>query len=225
MTTGGKSKNSLTSVCAHVFLHIQEFILSLFFPKRFTAILDTRPNKEIYDQEDTIKYPIPISKVLSYHNPVLDLFKKHNKAFIVCNINDSSDLKPISRLIDKNRDIKFIIIPDTISSNILNNILIGLDGNSILYSECDDKTSFDRIQTIIIDYFGALPFIFKYGNWAYWGNKADIKSTIILYPLLLGIPIFIKGAATSNMHIKQLINNNICFKTINFQGLESELRK
>lgn len=121
------------------------------------------------------KYP-PIGNVWPkekkhYHNAIIDRFVADERfIFIGGNIDTDKDLKLVSRLANANPALKCILAPHTISEEHLNRIKYELEGFTLLYSECDESTKFNKVQALVIDFIGALPHLYHYGSCAYIGG-------------------------------------------------------
>lgn len=124
-----------------------------------------------------------------YHNPVVEKFVCRKDVFIAGSVSDRKDLQLVCSLANRYRDVRFIIVPHEISEENLNEIKFNLDGYALCYSECDADTDFSDTQTLIIDYLGALAFLYRYGKWAYVGGGFTPYLHSIIEATVYGLPV------------------------------------
>lgn len=124
-----------------------------------------------------------------YHNPIIENFKGNDRLFIAVNIDNGKDLKVISALASRHPDIKFIINPYTISKSRLDEIQIRLTGKSMLYSDCKLSTDFKGIQSLVIDYIGDTPYIYRFASWCYIGRYVINQTINAIQAMAYGIPV------------------------------------
>ena len=106
-----------------------------------------------------------------YHNSIIERFIANEKfIFIGGNIDTNKDLKLVAHLANTNPTLKCIFAPHTISEEHLNKIKYELEGFTLLYSECDESTNFNKVQILVIDFFSDLSHIYRYGSCAYIGG-------------------------------------------------------
>ncbi|WP_217931073.1 3-deoxy-D-manno-octulosonic acid transferase [Bacteroides caecimuris] len=124
-----------------------------------------------------------------YQNPIVEKFAYGKDVFIAGSVSDRKDLQLICHLANRYRDVRFIIVPHEISEEVLNDIKFNLDGYALCYSECDADTDFSDTQTLIIDYLGALAFLYRYGKWAYVGGGFTPYLHSIIEATVYGLPV------------------------------------
>lgn len=124
-----------------------------------------------------------------YHNPIVEKFAEQKDVFIAGSVSDQKDLQLICSLANHHRDIHFIIVPHEISEESLNEIKFNLEGYALCYSECSTETDFSDTQTLIIDYLGALAFLYRYGKWAYVGGGFTPYLHSIIEATVYGLPV------------------------------------
>lgn len=106
-----------------------------------------------------------------YHDAIIEKFIANEKfIFVGGNIDTDKDLRLVAHVANTNPTLKCIFVPHTISEEHLNRIKYELEGYTLLYSECDENTNFDRVQTLVIDFLGDLSQIYRYGSCAYIGG-------------------------------------------------------
>lgn len=137
-----------------------------------------------------------------WRNPVLDKFAKEGELFIAGSVSDKKDLELVCSLANRYRDVHFVIVPHEISRERLLHIKYCLDGNALCYSECLDDTDFSTTQVLIIDFLGALAYLYRYGKWAYIGGgftpylHSLIEATVYGLPVAFGPVIHRKAIAS-----------------------------
>ena len=124
-----------------------------------------------------------------YAESAIRQFCSNDKIFIAENISGKNDLGIVCYLANRLRNQKFILVPDEISEEKLNEIIANIEGKCKLCSECDDDTDFGDVQVLIIDFLGPSPWIYRYCTYAYVGGK------------VIQCPQEIKDAASSGLHI------------------------
>lgn len=123
-----------------------------------------------------------------YHDQIVEHFTAKGKTFIAGSISDQKDLDLVAGLANRHRDVPFIIVPHEISEEIINRIKYNLRGYALAYSECDVNTDFTDTQVLIIDFLGALAYIYRYGHWAYIGGGFTPYLHSIIESTVYGLP-------------------------------------
>ncbi len=143
-----------------------------------------------------------------YSNTIIEHFKNYanSRRLLIADINDQKDLDLVAHLANHHRDVHIVVAPRKISEERLNNIRMCFNGNSLLYSECNEATDFKDTQILVIDYLGDLPLIYRYGTWAYVGcGLAEI-----IIPISYGLPVAYGNHHTCQYSItQQLIEHKI----------------
>ena len=124
-----------------------------------------------------------------YQNPIVEKFACGKEVFIAGSVSDRKDMQLVCHLANRHRDVRFIIVPHEISEEILNDIKFNLEGYALCHSECDGNTDFSDTQTLIIDYLGALAFLYRYGKWAYVGGGFTPYLHSIIEATVYGLPV------------------------------------
>lgn len=156
------------------------------------------------DKSKNILNQLDVASVRQYVHPPIDCelvnesdvkdsiignFISHNNfIFIGGNIDADKDLMSVVHLLNTNPTLKCILIPNTISEEILNKIKYDLDGYTLLYSECDENTDFRSVQTLVIDFIGYRSQIYRYGSCAYIGSGFTSNLNTILEATANGLP-------------------------------------
>lgn len=158
---------------------------------------------------------------ITYTNTIVERFKKGENLFIAGSVSDANDLKLISSLANEFPDTRFIIVPHTISKESLNEIVYHLKGKALLYSECDATTDFSDAQTLIIDFIGALAYLYRYGTWAYIGGGFTPFLHSVIEPIVYGLPISFGPKIHRKITPTQLIELGIGRKVSNYNQLKA----
>lgn len=124
-----------------------------------------------------------------YCDSIVEHFAKGKQVFIAGSISDKHDLALITHLANKHRDVRFLIVPHEISEETLRDIKFELEGYALCYSECDNDTNFSDTQSLIIDFLGALPYLYRYGTWAYVGGGFTPYLHSIIEATVYGLPV------------------------------------
>lgn len=173
--------------------------------------IDAYPPVEMYGQKTTKEY----------HNSIIEKFIANDKfIFIGGNIDTDLDLRLVAHVANTNPTLKCIFVPHTISEEHLNRIKYELEGYTLLYSECNDDTNFDRVQILVIDFLGDLSHIYSYGSCAYVGGGFTSYLRNVIEATANGLPTSfgprIKHRALPkyliNLGVSQIVRtpNDIC---------------
>ena len=154
-----------------------------------------------------------------WHNTVMENFAKGEKVFIAGSIHDENDLNMVSQLANKHKDTKFIFVPHEISSELNDKIKNGLNGGALCYTECDDKTNFANTQVLIIDFVGALAYLYRYGTWAYVGGGFTRLLHSVIEATVYGLPVSFGPRIHRKVTPNQLVELNIGKVVNNFEEL------
>lgn len=125
----------------------------------------------------------------SWSNPIVERFARQGDLFIAGSVSDKKDLRLVCSLANRHRETHFIIVPHEICEENLNDIKFNLDGNALCYSECDESTDFSDTQVLIIDFLGALAYLYRYGKWAYVGGGFTPYLHSIIEATVYGLPV------------------------------------
>lgn len=124
-----------------------------------------------------------------WDNAIISRFAIDKKVFVAGSISDDKDLELVSYVANKHKDTRFIIVPHEICEETLNEIKYNMEGKTLLYSECNDKTDFTDTQVLVIDFLGALAHIYKYGSWAYVGGGFTPYLHNLIEAAVYGLPV------------------------------------
>ena len=125
-----------------------------------------------------------------YHNTIVERFCGGSRqVFVAGSISDQKDLGLVAALANANRDVRFIVVPHEIGQENLKAIVGQMGGRALLYSQCSDATSFDGVQTLVVDSLGSLARLYRYGSWAYVGGGFTPYLHSVIEPVVYGIPV------------------------------------
>lgn len=122
-------------------------------------------------------------------NPIVERFCGEEDIFIAGSISDEKDLSLVSSLANHHRDTRFIFVPHEITTEGLRRIKYKLRGYALCYSECDEKTDFSDTQVLIIDFLGALAYLYRYARWAYIGGGFTPYLHSVIEATVYGVPV------------------------------------
>lgn len=162
-----------------------------------------------------------------WHDEKVERFADGKQIFLAGSLHNDQDLEMVTQLVNKHKDVKFIIAPHEIDSVTLNRLQELIDGNVKFYSQCDDETDFNDCQVLVIDFVGALAYLYRYASWAYVGGGFTKLLHSIIEPAVYGMPV----AFGPNIHrkaiAKEMIANGVGKSVRNFKELDqwfSEMR-
>ncbi len=134
-----------------------------------------------------------------WSDPVIEKFLAGRKAFLAGSIHRDKDLDITTSLCNRYPAIPFIFVPHEITPDILDDLKKKIDGKVLLYSECTPDTDFKDVKALVIDFVGALAYIYRYAGWSYVGGGfTDRLLHSVIEPAVYGVPV----AFGPNIHRK-----------------------
>lgn len=124
-----------------------------------------------------------------WHNDIIHNFCNDSKVFIAGSISDDKDLELVSTLANRHPDTRFLFVPHDIKPNNLRAIKESVNGKALLYSECSADTDFTGTQVLIVDFVGALAYMYRYATWAYVGGGFTPLLHSLIEATVYGIPV------------------------------------
>lgn len=124
-----------------------------------------------------------------WEDKIIERFTDGRKVFISGSLHDDEDLRLVTTLANRHRDTRFIIVPHEISPSILRHLEENLQGKTELYSRCTPESDLSDTQTLIIDFVGALAYIYRYATWAYVGGGFTRLLHSVIEPAVYGLPV------------------------------------
>ena len=151
---------------------------------------------------------IAVSKT-PYTNPVVERFVNNDKVFIAGSISDDKDMRLICALANRHRDVRFIIVPHEVNKEMLNGLKSNLKGKSLCYSECNSDVNWEDTQVLIIDFVGALAYLYRYASWAYVGGGFTPYLHSIIEATVYGLPVAFGPMIHRKVTPNELVNLKI----------------
>lgn len=119
--------------------------------------------------------------------PVVQLFKRDKKV-LVAGSSWPNDEEILLSYFNQNKDIKLIIAPHEIHEEHLQSIISKLKRPYLRYSQATTE-NISEADCLIIDCFGLLSSIYRYGEIAYIGGGFGVGIHNILEAAVYGIPV------------------------------------
>ncbi|ROT23022.1 3-deoxy-D-manno-octulosonic acid transferase [Muribaculaceae bacterium Isolate-110 (HZI)] len=124
-----------------------------------------------------------------WKDELIERFTGNEKVFLAGSIHHDRDLEMVTELANRHPDTRFIIVPHEINENILKDIEDKVKGRCVRYSQCDGQTDMSDTQVMIVDFVGALAYIYRYAAWAYVGGGFTPLLHSVIEPSVYGIPV------------------------------------
>lgn len=144
-----------------------------------------------------------------WSDPLVERFKNGRKLFIAGSISDERDLKLVSSLANSHPDTRFLFVPHDVSPETVARIKASLKGECKAYSECDETTALSSTQVMVIDFVGALAYLYRYADWAYVGGGFTPLLHSVIEPVVYGIPVSFGPRIHRKVTPRQLIDLGI----------------
>lgn len=126
-----------------------------------------------------------------FSDPVIERFvlSAQGRVFMAGSTSDIKDTELVTGVANRNRDIKFLIVPHEITEESIREITSCLQGKALLYSQSAPSQDMHDTQTLIIDTVGMLAYLYRYARWAYVGGGFTPLLHNILEATVYGIPV------------------------------------
>lgn len=141
-----------------------------------------------------------------WKDTVIESFAKDREVFIAGSMSDIKDMGLVTHLANNNKDIRFIMVPHEIDKDYIDAIRNKTEGNTVLYSECGPETDLSDKQVLIIDFVGALAYLYRYGKWAYIGGGFTPMLHSIIEATVYGLPASFGPETDKTPIAKELVN-------------------
>lgn len=155
--------------------------------------------------------------------PLVEAFKG-NSMTIVAGSSWQPDEDLFIEYFNTHPDIKLIIAPHVIDENHLVEIISKLKRPYVRYSKANEQ-NVRNADCLIIDGFGLLSSIYRYGEIAYVGGGFGVGIHNILEAAVYGIPVIFGPKYHKFMEAKQLLEENGAFSIKNYEELSQLLDK
>ena len=119
----------------------------------------------------------------------IERFVGKEPVFLAGSIHHDRDLEMVTELANRHPDTRFIIVPHEISDDTIKAIEDRVKGGCLRYTACDGDTDMTRAQVMIVDFVGALAYLYRYASWAYVGGGFTRLLHSVIEPAVYGIPV------------------------------------
>ena len=143
--------------------------------------------------------------------PFIEDFLNHKECTLVCGSTWSEDLSIILPYINNHRTKKFIIAPHHIDEKTIQEIEKKLTISNIRYSALSSNLN-QEINVLIIDNFGMLASLYRYGKCAYVGGGFGVSVHNVLEAAVYGKPVLFGPHHLKAVECHQLIISGIGFE-------------
>ena len=154
-----------------------------------------------------------------YTNKIVETFASYGDVFIAGSVSDKNDLALVSRLANSHRDTRFLVVPHEISEDHLNSIICHFEGKAVCYHECDENTDLSDTQILVIDFVGALAYLYRYAKWAYVGGGFTPYLHSVIEATVYGLPVAFGPETNRKITPQQLMKLGIGCKVKKFKDL------
>lgn len=124
-----------------------------------------------------------------WSDEIIERFKGKKDIFLAGSIHHDRDLEMVTDLVNRHPDTRFVIVPHEITDDIIKDIESRVKGRCLRYSECTPDTDMSDARVLIIDFVGALAYIYRYASWAYVGGGFTRLLHSVIEPAVYGIPV------------------------------------
>jgi 3-deoxy-D-manno-octulosonic-acid transferase len=150
--------------------------------------------------------------------PLVEQFKQ-NRTVLVAGSSWQPDEDLFIDYFNRNPELKLIIAPHVIDENHLVEIIGKLRRPYIRYSRADER-NICRADCLIIDCYGLLSSIYRYGEIAYIGGGFGVGIHNTLEAAVYGIPVIFGPKYQKFMEAAHLIDNGGAFSIENGEALD-----
>lgn len=144
-----------------------------------------------------------------YSNKIVEAFASQGDMFIAGSVSDDKDLSLVSHLANTHPDTRFLVVPHEISEDSLNNIKHCFERKTVCYHECNENTDFSDTQVLVIDFIGALAYLYRYAKWAYVGGGFTPYLHSVIEATVYGLPVAFGPEINRKVTPQQLIKLGI----------------
>ncbi len=119
----------------------------------------------------------------------IERFAGKEKIFLAGSIHDDDDLEMVTELANRHPGTRFIIVPHEIDEDTIKKIEDKVKRRSLRYTHCSASDDMSDAQVMIVDFVGALAYIYRYASWAYVGGGFTRLLHSVIEPAVYGIPV------------------------------------
>lgn len=120
--------------------------------------------------------------------PMIERFKGDKQLFIAGS-TWGPDEELLLPLMNDNPELKFVIAPHEMDEGRIERLMRETRGGAVRYTQCDDKSSFEGKQLLILDTVGLLASVYGYATWGYIGGGFGVGIHNTLEAATFGLPI------------------------------------
>lgn len=179
---------------------------------RVTVVGDTRFDRVLQIRQEAKELPL------------VERFKGGNRFTFVAGSSWGPDEDLFLEYFNQHPEMKLIIAPHVIDENHLVEIIGKLKRPYVRYTRADEK-NVQKADCLIIDCFGLLSSIYRYGEISYIGGGFGVGIHNTLEAAVYGIPVIFGPKYQKFMEAVQLIEAKGAYSIANYAELESLLER
>lgn len=207
---GGKYFKVLTRF-THLFVQneVSKELLATLNIRNVDVVGDTRFDRviEIFEQAKQL--------------PLVEQFKK-NSMVMVAGSSWQPDEDIFIRYFNEHPEMKLIIAPHVIGESHLTEIIGKLKRPYVRYTQATPK-NVEQADCLIIDCFGLLSSIYRYGEIAYVGGGFGVGIHNVLEAAVYGIPVLFGPNNQRFQEARQLLETKGCFEIHNYEEFKEKM--
>ena len=120
--------------------------------------------------------------------PMIERFKG-DKSLFIAGSTWGPDEELLLPLMNDNPELKFVIAPHEMDEGRIERLMRETRGGAVRYTQCNDTTSFEGKQLLILDTVGLLASAYGYASWGYIGGGFGVGIHNTLEAATFGLPI------------------------------------
>ncbi len=207
---GGKYFKVLTRF-THLFVQneVSKELLATLNIRNVDVVGDTRFDRviEIFEQAKQL--------------PLVEQFKK-NSMVMVAGSSWQPDEDIFIRYFNEHPEMKLIIAPHVIGESHLTEIIGKLKRPYVRYTQATPE-NVEQADCLIIDCFGLLSSIYRYGEIAYVGGGFGVGIHNVLEAAVYGIPVLFGPNNQRFQEARQLLETKGCFEIHNYEEFKEKM--
>lgn len=114
---------------------------------------------------------------------------KGNKQLFIAGSTWGPDEELLIPLMNDNPELKFVIAPHEMDEGRIERLMRETRGGAVRYTQCNETTSFEGKQLLILDTVGLLASAYGYASWGYIGGGFGVGIHNTLEAATFGLPI------------------------------------
>ena len=120
--------------------------------------------------------------------PMIERFKG-DKSLFIAGSTWGPDEELLLPLMNDNPELKFVIAPHEMDEGRIERLMRETRGGAVRYTQCNETTSFEGKQLLILDTVGLLASAYGYASWGYIGGGFGVGIHNTLEAATFGLPI------------------------------------